>query len=530
MKFMKRLSVLLNENRHLFIPLAVFLCLHIWLFNINAAEWGDSYRILRAAKYIRTLSYPEDEKRLPGFPVITATWPEGVDPVFWGRLVMLVFSCGAFWLFLKYFRKASFYAGDKKTEVLAALLFALNPVFFYWSLRIMADVPFAFFVLLAFYLLAVWKSRLSILRGIILGFVAGASALIRFEGFLLFPSLFLGMVFSEGLDLNLRSLFGKLKGKILPLVSFAVSFFLILLPYFIYRNPLQSSYLEEPAGRVYDLKTGLTYLLSLVFLFGFTLAFFYLLRGRGVKRFLGSSPGAFIFIILELVLILFWPAAIPRLFTAVIPLVLLPLADSISDFCADHSPIRFNDVLLMLVLLVVYIATQYFIRLQFLIIIRNLFILVVIFQLFIGFFSLKKKFNLLIGFLGASMLVWSLATVWVHKDIFRGVKESAVYALETGKGTIGYNDVSAVTPWYLGERGLYMDLMQKENLTEGVLGEKEIEYVLITNEHNPDLEIDLAKRPWLELEREYSYKIGGREFFTWVVKYKNFSQRKLSPL
>ena len=134
------------SNRIIIIFL-VFFALHVCLININYAEWGDSYRILRASEFIRKGSYPQDEKRAPLYSLVLALRPSQVDQVIWGRVVMLVISSvilGVFYLLLGEFKL------DKRTKELALWMAALNPVFLYWSIRIMADVPFTLLVLMVF--------------------------------------------------------------------------------------------------------------------------------------------------------------------------------------------------------------------------------------------------------------------------------------------------------------------------------------------------------------------------------------------
>ena len=70
----------------------IFLFLHFVLMNINVAEWGDSYRILRASEFIREGQYPENEKRQPLFSVFLALRPTNIDQVVWGRWAMLAIS------------------------------------------------------------------------------------------------------------------------------------------------------------------------------------------------------------------------------------------------------------------------------------------------------------------------------------------------------------------------------------------------------------------------------------------------------
>ncbi|HOV97611.1 MAG TPA: hypothetical protein PLW49_01140, partial [bacterium] len=135
----------------------LFIVLHVALFNVNAAEWGDSYRILRASEYIRQGSYPSDEKRPPLFSALTAVRPNSVDPVVWGRVVVFIFS---FLSLIVFDKLTQIYIKNEKYRFVSLILFILNPVYLYWSIRVMADVPFSFFVLLTFYLLSKYYESL----------------------------------------------------------------------------------------------------------------------------------------------------------------------------------------------------------------------------------------------------------------------------------------------------------------------------------------------------------------------------------
>jgi len=125
-----------NPNLVIFIAFLVF---HLLLLNVNKVEWGDSYRILRASEYIRDFSYPIDEKRPPLYSAFLALRPiVSLDPVLWGKVFMLFVSTFSFYLF---FRITRLLFREKRDLVtISLLLFSFNPVYFYWSLRIYADV------------------------------------------------------------------------------------------------------------------------------------------------------------------------------------------------------------------------------------------------------------------------------------------------------------------------------------------------------------------------------------------------------
>ena len=263
-----------------FYALIIFFIFHIVLFNVNTAEWGDSYRILRASEFIRQGSYPIEEKRPPLFSIFTALRPSFVDAVVWGRVVVFVFSLLAFLLFNELLK---IYIKENKYRFLALLFFMFNPVYLYWSLRIMADVPFSFFVLLAFYISKKYSNR-GYLKPILLGFISGLSILTRFEGYLLFGSLILGAFFNwkdlekiiESKKCFLSKLFKLIfkNWKALVIVGLTTSF--TILPWVLYRNPFKSSYFEETSRRTYDFKMIWIYFVSITYSFGFSSAFYFI--------------------------------------------------------------------------------------------------------------------------------------------------------------------------------------------------------------------------------------------------------------
>lgn len=192
-------SLITRVLKHkLFFPVlvAIYLLARLSLINVNSAEWGDSYRILRASNYIQNLTYPIDEKRPPLFSIVLAIRPSHIDAVIWGRLIMLVISLGTLFLFYKL---TELFLTTQNQRRLALALLALNPIYLYWSLRIYADVPFSFLVLLCFYVLEKWRKKLattkntSIKYPIIIGLTCGLSILTRFEGYLLILAVCLGL-------------------------------------------------------------------------------------------------------------------------------------------------------------------------------------------------------------------------------------------------------------------------------------------------------------------------------------------------
>lgn len=557
-----------SSPKFLFTLFLAFILLHTALFNINAAEWGDSYRILRASEYLRELDYPTDEKRPPLFSLLLAIRPSQIDQVLWGRIELLLISIGSFVLFKKLLdllinkESLGFFNLDVSildsiaTEVknIALLLFVLNPVYLYWSIRIMADVPFALLAMLSFYYLyrltyATQKDK-TYIYSLLIGFFVGLSAITRFEGYILFGSLGLGLLFLNTTFsrhiFTVKNLLHIIKENISNILLYLFSFSLTLSPYIYFRNPFNSSYFEEPENRVYNLETLNIYLLSLLFVFGFVSAFYFIFNSKkSVIKFLFSHVGIASFISVETALVLAWPAAVPRLFTAVVPFYIIVLSlgivsyfNRISNhaefegisFVSKVSKVLFSHsgmtiLSLNFLLLGIYAVGQYYYKLQFLVLMKPLFVFVLVFSLLQIFLITFKKKQLFYLSLTIIMLVWSIATIWLHKDIFRVVQQANLYARQNLSGRIGYNDVSSVSNWYLNDsgvndsvEGVYYNAEDRSLAKHNPMLEKGLDYLIVTNEHNTTMEFDNKERPYLTEVKEFKKEINGKIFFTRIYK------------
>ncbi len=498
--------------------IVIFFIVHVVLFNINVAEWGDSYRILRASESLKIGFYPLDEKRPPLFSIFLATQPDFIDQITYGRLVLLVFSSASFLIFFLLLKK---YVNNEKWIFWGMLAFLFNNVFLYWSLRIMTDVPFSFFVLLAVYLFEERSKSKLWLRFFTLGLVCGFAILTRFEGYLLTAAA-VGAIFLEDIKFNVLNILGKAKKT----VPFFISLALVVGPYLYFRSPFSSSYLDEPSGRKYDFVMLTTYLLSLLSVFGLIPAFYVIFANlKNIKKIFTQNLALSIFVILELILILFWPAAVPRLFVPIIPFLLILLVSSLQKYF-DQSPKNIKTALLInLTVLGIYAVGQYLLKLQFLILDKNIFAINFVLQFLVIWYLAQKKFKLFAVISVLAMSLWSFSIINTHKNIFISVKNAAEYAAINFSGNVAYNDVSSVAEWYLNYqykraemRGFYYNTEKKQYLNQDALKEAEIDYLLITNEHNTTMTLDLSKRPFLDELKVFEYAVNGQKFVTRLVK------------
>lgn len=513
-----------------FYAYGIFLIIHIALFNVNVAEWGDSYRILRASEFIRQGTYPKDEKRPPLFSIFTATRIENIDAVLWGRVVMLIFSLLSFYVFDKF---SNLFIKDEKQHFVSLILLTFNPVYLYWSIRIMADIPFAFFVLLFFYLVKKWD-KLSFLKIVSLGLLCGLAILTRFEGYLLFVSGLIAVIFHRQevsfTKIKIKELFNSIRFNLPKIIVIGLTTLFVISPWLLYRNPLKSKYFEETERRVYDLEMVWTYLSSFIYIFGFTSAFFFIFKNfKKTISLLSENVGMTAFIVLELILILLWPAAIPRLFVPLIPFLIVILTMCLQQTSfkeEDRKSFAYLSVAINISLILFYIFSQSFLKLQFLILGYKVLALVVLIQVIAATFLFFRKRTAFLITLLLSVIVWSSYCINMHRDIFRSIKEASEYASDNLVGKIAYNDTSAIPEWYLNvseskvpNTGVYMFFDKREFLEFDKLKDKEIDYIIVSNEHNPNISINIEKRKYLQLIKEFSYNVNGTDFFAKVIKF-----------
>ena len=502
--------------------LTVYVLSHFLVININIAEWGDSYRILRSALSIETQGdYPDDEKRPPLMAVVLALRPDSIDPLMWGRAVTFVIGLASFILFYilarylvtQVFRDEDLFNTKTYYLVLVSVLYMFNPVLFYWSLRIMTDVLFLFFVLAVFTVYYVYPKKH--MKYVLLGVLVGLSVLTRFEGYILGISIGLGLIVELLQRKNVREFLANT-------ISYAVSSLIFVLPYLVYRNPFGSSYLDEPQGRAYDLGMVVVFLVSFLFLMGITGAFSVVFKNM---QFFKQNYTLSIFLVLQTALVLLWPAAVPRLFMPVIPFLVIIIALNFTAVLSQKQSLHYAAAYCLLTL--VFAASQYVLRLQFLLVDKYIFILVLLIQGYVVLsIAFGKKLNFLLGVF-LSCIIWSFATVKTHSAIYTTLIEASQYAVNSLEGDVLHNDTASIVEWNLNDlypydnvRGDFKPLdNDKEIDYNELIAGKKYEYLLVTNEERPYFEF---KPDMNYLEKVYSSNafVNGAEFYTHIYKIK----------
>lgn len=548
------------RKKQLLIFLASFLVLRILLFNINVAEWGDSYDFLRIAEHLTYGQYPLDAKRLPIFPLLIAVGMPFMDAVIWAKIVVLLASAGC--LFLTYkLTKRLFPNLSESLLLVTCFLLLFSPIFLYWSFRVVAEPVFAFWVLLAFNLYYTnWhESRREFTRMISLGAVSGLAAMTRYEGFLLFGAIGLGLLIGKIRKVSgvrrvgeflkkgkLAAVGCQLSAVLCPIILYSLFFILIISPWFI-RNYLafgkifHTPYTSDPAGFIKGAYYRWQWLFYTLFMFGFPFGFYALLCGLWEKRqrWFRYLP-LYLFISSSLLLFFVWyPRA--RFYLYLIPLF-LPFVvvglQKISNFG------NWKHSLVVLAPLILYFVGVWKFHFYFLGpgkvvkatvlgvgLLAGLVILIPLAKLArekAGLLKIPQSLALgnrqrLVSLALVSEIAVSFGVISNHRLIYSSVYQATHDPLIAAK-KVAYYDETGVTAWYLRKNGVYydQDLSTAEQLDW--LTDRQVNYVLWTNEHNEGAELkvitdsEFAKH--FELVNEYSYPVGSTEFTSRLYEFK----------
>lgn len=526
-KFADNFLNLCKKHKWIIFFLLIYTLLRILFINVNSAEWGDSYRILRATEFLQNFSYPADEKRPPLFSILLI-FKFTNDPILSGRITMLVLSILnvlLFYIFCKLLLKKS----TEKIIFLAVGLFAFNPLFVYWSLRIYADNLFLFWMLVSFILYFKFKESNKFYFLVPLPLVLILSTTTRFEGYLLSISIisafFLGFIFK--------------RFKIYPFLFLTISFcFLVFLvsyfkEYTFYINPIFSKYIDEAESRKITIDEVNNFIFQFLFLSGsvfgivFILNSFINLKAKTLfERWIDYAPIVHLFI-LQFALSFVWYAAVPRLFLPLVPIILTLFVLGYEKFKFDEysKKTKFFYITLISVFLVIYIVSQLYLKLPFLItgfkfFLLNIFVGLAGIILFALIIFKKASKKLMMVFLVFSNIVWAILFVSLEKDTYKVLNQAVIYFKDNfpSDSVILSNDVSSITRFYFKDNFRYSrELDLNEKVLEKVNKVKP-DYIIVTNEHNPSMSFTPSKYPGFELQKEFRENVNSRVFFTQIIK------------
>lgn len=490
-------------------------------FDINSAEWGDSYRILRATSFLENLSYPKDEKRPPLFSAFLTLNPSNLDPVYSSRILMIFVSILVvflFYKFLKIFLKYNQIELSQNKILLGLVLFSFNPLFLYWSLRIYADTFFLLFSLSTLIFLYKFFESKNLLWSIPISILTFLGIMTRFEGYVLAFSIILGLIFKfiKDRDFQVFKFLIFYVFLLLAILNFASN-----TSWTFYKNPLTSSYVDEAERRDLVALDFLSTTLHILFISG-TIFFVYFISYIGNKIFnlFIKNEIIVLFCAAEILLAYLWPAAVPRLLVQIVPFFVIFLVLGISEYLQKNKIDNKKNFLILGLILSTFVFGQYLVKSQ--LFLTNYWYFFIICCLFLiqSFFIFLKRAKLLFLSIITTSIVWSILFVFLHKDIYKvlndGVTFFSIYYPKSG--LILTNDVSYLTKFYFGENLKYLREVDFGIDIKKFLIDRNASYLIVTNEHNPDMKYSPEKYPYLEVIYEKREVINGREFFVVISK------------
>jgi hypothetical protein len=517
----KIINFLSQYKYHLFIIL--YLVLRLFLLNINSAEWGDSYRILRATEYLSSYSYPDDEKRPPLFSAVLLL-NFGFDAITNSRVIMMVLS-GLILTSFYYLLKQINLSLTINQRFLTLVLFAVNPLFLYWSIRIYADSLFLLLMLLAVNVFYYFQRSSSKLGLLLLSVISVLAILTRFEGYLLSVVLLISIF-----------IISKKKYELLFFLFPLLLLFSLVLyfpQYSFYKNPISSSYVEEAGTRSLSLREVFNFTLQYLFLLGnlFTIYFLAFSKNSIIKFFKDNLILLFI-VLLHSALAFVWFAAVPRLFLPVVPILCIIFVKSVGIFFNETSRIstlsylknfwrrEYLHYVIPILLLLTYLLGQAYLKLPFLLTSVSYFAIVSLYSLvsiIMIFYHYKKLF---ISVLIIFNVIWGYLFISLEKDTLRVLNTATIYFTQnyTPEGNVLTNDISSITRYYLKDKYVLTSLLSKGRDLSESIKLNNIDYVIITNEQNPEMSFTPSKHPYMTILHEFRQVVGGREFFTYIAK------------
>jgi hypothetical protein len=212
----------------------IFIFVHILhlIYRYHFVLWDEAVYI-GIGKYIWSLGNIGlwEAIRPLGFPLILGFfWKLGINQVFWGKIIEILFSTGC--IYLVYSIANIIF--NKRTAIIATLIFTITPVFFYNSLRLMTGIPSAFFILLTIYLFIRKKYLAS-------GLATSLAFLFRYPGGLILIGC-LGILILEFI-LTKKSLVEKTKKYLKNTMKYILGFLPIVISLFIFNYYMYGSIL-----------------------------------------------------------------------------------------------------------------------------------------------------------------------------------------------------------------------------------------------------------------------------------------------
>ena len=546
MKLFKKLAVV---NFFLIFTI-IYLLIRIGLFNINYVEWGDTFRMIRAAEFLSDGTWPWDEKRWPFYSILLIPGVVFDAPILWGRVLIFIASIGTFILTYKLYLKLSYdfsfpslnsdingkwfsleriknwlkekvlVKNVKLTEqygMFAVVLLALSPVYAYWSIRVMADPIFGFLIILySYFFVKNYQIRHSYKWDVNLSLLLLCITMTRLEGLF----MLLGTVAFFAVAKNAK----KLILYIIPQLFVYIPW--TLYAKFLYDGPVNNDYLKEAEKFVFNFDRFGYFFTYTVFILVFPPLIYFVILGitRLKNEVLASNKNIYLpylplalFILQEIAIGFIWTPSLPRIYSPIIPFLVILAVYGFQLWQPRKTDYRFFSG--VLIFTVLFSCLQYIHKMYFLGASKILFGLMLLASLaFLSLATFGKNFKFYLGLLIICISALSSAVIiYNQKDIYKSVLQGALFAKDLAdqsphKERIAYADETGTTSWYLKNNYTYyleqddeVDSLEDQYKT---LSNNAVTYLIVTNEFNRGSQfIDPKGDPRYELAAVFSVPV-----------------------
>ena len=214
----------LKVNKYIILIITIFFLFKVLFFNLYKIVWWDSAVYIGIGKYIYSLGNAGlwEPIRPVIWPLLLGfLWKVGFNVIIAGRILEIII--GSLCILFTYLVGGKIF--NEKVSVLASILFAISPTFFFFNGVMLAEIVSTLFALIAVYLFLEEKYFLS-------GIIFGIALLTRYHQLIVFVSIMLFLVFYRK---------NKKKGMTKICVGFLIPVSIILVfNWILYNNPLYS--------------------------------------------------------------------------------------------------------------------------------------------------------------------------------------------------------------------------------------------------------------------------------------------------
>ncbi len=294
--------------------LLLSLAVRSFYLSLKHPLWWDSHVYIGMGKYLfsnGTSGIWESFRPLVHPIILGAFWKSGLNPIFIGKLLDLIFSLAA--VYLTYLIGKKIF--NRETGLIAALIFSLTPLFIMFTGLILTEPLAITFALGGIYLFLdekkVWKVFLS-------GILLSLSFMTKFPQGVVFGALFLilGVKLLGGLyPLKKEEVWGRIK----QLVTFSLGFGIVIIPYLLFNyyrygnmfEPfLSGSQIVTTSTWVYG--SGITFYLTQFFFRNWIYLFFFVYLYYFIKEKHWKDTGKDVLMLSVLLFLIYFTFQVPR--------------------------------------------------------------------------------------------------------------------------------------------------------------------------------------------------------------------------